>query len=368
MSTSGGTVAPAVLTVANLARNGDLLRRAANLLRRGGLVAFPTEGGYVMGGRADDSEALKRLARLRRLPEGVPWTLYCKDLVEARTFLGEPSELLSRVGGVFWPGPLTILARPTERVPGQVTAGLAKVAVRVPGHRLAQALLSLCRCPVVARTARLPGGPAIRKGAEVLDSFGGGLDALLEGRDPAGCLEPAVLDLAAASPRLIRMGTPGSEEIRQVLGRTPLLSSDQPTPAHFTRFSPEARLVVVEGELERVARRMRFLAQTSRGRDSVALLVTPLLGRGALAGQPGLHILPDPVRAEELAGCLFELLRRFEDEQSVRLILVEGLPREGPTAGLMERLTRLAHQVINTEDPGYAGQAGQQPRQRGQKN
>ncbi len=367
MSSSGGSQPPAILNVASLSRNGDLLRRAANLLRRGGLVAFPTECGYVLAGRADDPEVLQRLAGLRHRPPGLPWTLYCRDSPEARIYLGEPADLVGRVSAILWPGPLTLLARPTSRVSPSLSSGLAKVAVRVPGHRLAQALLGLCRCPVAACVARKPGGTPMASAAEVVQVFGVGLEVVLEGRDPAGFLESAVLDLAGASPRVIRMGTPGCAEIQQVLGRPPLLSGDQPTPGHFTRYSPEARLVVVEGDSDRVARRLRFLAQTTAGRDSVALVVTPLLGRGTLAGQPGLHILPEPDQPEELAARLFDLLRSFENNESLRLVLVEGLPREGATADLMERLTRMAHQTLNTEDPGYAGQAGQHLRQRTRK-
>ncbi len=364
MSTDRTCPSPPVLTIASLSRNGDLLRRAANLLRRGGLVAFPTETGFVLGGRADDGEVLQNLASLRQLPAGSPRTLWCRDLPEALNFLGEPADLVFRTGTVFWPGPLTLLARPTDRVPPSVTAGLAKAAVRVPSHRLAQAFLGLCRCPVMACAARNPGGPAMASAGEVLEAFGGGLEAIVEGRDPVGRIEATVLDLAGATPRMVRSGVPSFEEIRLVLGRAPLLSADQPTPRHFTRYSPEARVVVVEGDPDRVARRLRFLAQTTGGRDAVALVVSPLMGRGALADQSGLHILPDPSAPEELARGLFDLLRSLEREESLRLVLVEGLPREGPSADLMERLSRVAHQIINTEDPGYAGQAGQHLRQR----
>ena len=365
VSSPGNASQPVVLTVASLARNGDLLRRAANLLRRGSLVAFPTESSYVLACRADDKEALGRLAALRQRPPGLPWTLFCRDAEEAMTYLAEPSELVSRLAGTLWPGPLTLIGRRSERVPAEVCLGLAKVALRVPGHRLAQALLGQCRCPVVATSARLPSGPAMTSREAVLAAFGHGLEALLEGREPAGTLEPTRLDVAGPVPRLVGLGFISPKEIQRLAGHAPLLSSDLATPARFTRFSPEARLTVVEGEPDRVAHRMKFLSETVGGRDAVALLVTPALARAGLAGHPGLHLLPDPENPEELGRHLFELLHRFEGQDGVRLILVEGLPREGPTADLMERLTRVAHQVINTEDPGYAGQAGIKPRERG---
>lgn len=364
MSTPGAPEPAVVLTVANLARQGDLVRRAANLLRRGGLVAFPTECSFMLACRAEDGEALGRLAGLLQRREGLPWTLYCGETAEAEGLLQEPGDLFHRFAEHCWPGPVVLMAPRSARVPERVHAGLSKVALRVPDHRLAQAFLSHCKCPVVAATARLRGQAGMVDRDAVLAAFGGGLGALLEGREPPGGLEPAVLDLAGRDPRILQMGLLRPREVFRLAGRPVLLSSDVATPARFTRFSPQARLIVVEGEPQRVARRLKFLRETLGSRDAVAVVVTPELAASGLAGEPGLHVLPGPERPEELSEGLFGLLRRFEESDSISTILVEGLPREGPTANLMERLSRVAHQVINTEDPGYAGQAGLQPRER----
>lgn len=353
-----------ILTITSLARNGDLLRRAANVIRRGGIVAFPTECVYMLGCRADDPEAVKRLCAVRRRPSDVPLTLYCAHASEAEPYVREPSELVQRFASLFWPGPLTLVLPRGAAVPDAVTAGLAKVAIRVPSHRIAQTFLEFCKGPVVATTARLPGGlPPVDRDA-VYAAFGGEIDLMLEGREPPLGLEPTVLDLTGRDPRIVRLGFVRPREIERLAGRPVVLSSDDPTPSRFTRFSPEARLVVVEGEADRVARRLKFLRDTLGGKDAYALLLTPGMAE-AFQGEPGVHVLPDPTAPEDLSEALFGLLRRLGDHDSLALILVEGLPREGPTAATMERLTRVAHQVINTEDPGYAGQGGMQPRERG---
>lgn len=352
-----------ILTITSLARNGDLLRRAANVIRRGGVVAFPTECVYMLASRADDPEAVKRLCAIRQRPCDVPLTLYCAHAEDAEAFMREPSELVRRLGSLFWPGPLTLVVPRSPAVPEVVSAGLAKVALRVPNHRMAQEFLACCKGPVVATTARLPGGlPPVDRDA-VYATFGGTIDLMLEGREPPLGLESTVLDVTGRNPRLVRLGFVRPREIERVAGRAVVLSSDDPTPGRFTRFSPEARLVVVEGEADRVMRRLKFLRDTLGGKDSSALLVTPGMAE-AFQGETGVHVLPDPSAPEELSEALFGLLRRLGDSDSLGLILVEGLPREGPTAALMERLTRVAHQVINTEDPGYAGQGGMQPRDR----
>lgn len=360
---TGSDHKPVLLSVLSLSRNGDLLRRAANLLRRGGLVAFPADCGYVLAARADDAKSLGHLAGLTGRSSRRPWTLYAADPDQALSYLDAPSQTVQRVAEVFWPGPLTLLSRRAQGVPEAVHRGLLKVAVHVPSHRLARALLELCRYPVVAVQARTPRHPATMEREALLESFGPGLEALVEGRDPPGNLELSVLDLGGTAPRLVRQGFLGSQELERVLGCPPILSSDLPTPEQFTRFSPEVHLVVVEGEPDRVARRMKFQLETRGGRNS-ALLVTPALAGGLLADLPGLEVLPDPECLEDLTGHLFGRIHHLETQDSVRMILVQGLPREGPTAELMERLTRVAHQVINTEDPGYDGQGALQPRAR----
>lgn len=352
-----------ILTVANLDRNGDLLRRAANVVRRGGIVAFPTECVYMLGCRADDAESVKRLCAARQRPDDMPLTLYLSQASELGPYRRAPSEVADRLAEVFWPGPLTMVLPRSEAVPAPVTAGLAKVAARVPNHRVAQRFLEHCKVPVAATTARLPGGLPPVDRDEVHALFGTRIDLMLEGREAPLGLEPTVVDVTGPDLRLIRLGFVRPAEIERAAGRTLVLSSDSPTPSRFTRFSPEARLVVVEGEADRVVRRLKFLRDTLGGKESFALLVTPALAE-SFQGDAGVHVLPDPANAEALSEDLFGTLRRLEDRDSLALILVEGLPREGPTAAVMERLTKVAHQVINTEDPGYAGQGGMQPRER----
>ncbi len=358
---SGTPKKPLLLSVLSLTRNGDLLRRAANLLRRGGLVAFPSDCGYAVAARGDDAGGLGRLAELMERPPGRPWTLYAADAGQGLNHFKDPDEVLRRVAEVLWPGPLTVLARRGEGLPESVHCGLAKVAVHVPAHRLARAFLDLCRCPVVGVRVRPPRESLSLSREMLLEFHGPRLEAILEGQEPPGNLELSVLDLAGPIPRLVRQGFLGVQDFQRLLGRPPLLSSDLPTPARFTRYSPEARLVVVEGESDRVAHRLKFMLEAWGGRES-ALLVTSALAQGALAGLPGLEVMPGPDRPEELAGFLFGRIQSLEARDSMRLILVEGLPREGPAAAVMERLVRVAHQVINTEDPGYDGQGGLQPR------
>ncbi|NMA29100.1 MAG: L-threonylcarbamoyladenylate synthase [Burkholderiales bacterium] len=360
---TGSAHQPVLLSVLSFSRNGDLLRRAVNLMRRGGVVAFPADCGYVLAARADDARSLGRLAELTGRSPRHPWTLYAADPDQALSYLDEPSQMLQRVAEVFWPGPLTLLSRCGQGLPEAVHRGLLKVAVHVPSHRLARALLELCRHPVVALQARTPLHPAGMEREALLESFGPGLEALVEGREPPGNLDLSVLDLGGTAPRLVRQGFLGPQELQRVLGCPLILSGDLPAPEHFTRFSPEVHLVVVEGEPDRVARRMKFQLETQGGRNS-ALLVTPTLAGGLLADLPGLEVLPDPECLEDLTRHLFGRIHHLEAQDSVRMILVQGFPREGPTAELMERLTRMAHQVINTEDPGYDGQGGLRPRTR----
>jgi L-threonylcarbamoyladenylate synthase len=353
-----------VLRVGSLSRQADLIRQAADILRRGGLVAFPTETVYGLGCRADDEQAVRRLFAAKGRPPTNPLLLHLPEAARAERYVSQIPPEARRLMEVFWPGPLTLLLPRSDQVLPIVTANLDKVGLRLPSHPLAQEFLRQCEVPVVATSANLSGRPSPTTPEHVLADLEGRIDCLLEWREPPLGLESTVLDLASHPPRIVRLGFVTAEEIARVLGRAPLLSGDVATPERFTRFAPEARVVVVEGDPERVARRLKGLFEVHSSTEKVAILCTRETAETHLAGLAPLRVMGSRQDLEGIARELFGILRELETQEQARLILVEGLEREGLGATIMERLCRVAHQVINTEDPGYAGQGGLRPRRR----
>ncbi len=349
---------PKLLAIENLRRNFPFLEQAAQMLRSGGLVAFPTETSYRLAANPDHEAALRRLYEISRRPPGRPLTLQFPDLASLEPWVLPWNESARRLAEFFLPGPLVLLLLRSERVHPLVTSDLRKVAVRVPMHALAQEWLRLTG-PVASVGTRL------LSASQVLERFDP--DLLLEWRDPPLGLEPTVVDASQEPVRILSPGFLSAREVGDVLGRPVLLSSDLPTPRRFQRFLPAVQLIVVEGEAERVPRRLRTLIDSYSINEKVALLVTRETAEGAFDPPPRVaHFAVVGSRAdpEGLETGLRETLARLELEVRASVILVEGVAREGAGAGVMERLCRNAHQVVNTDDPGYSGQAGLRMRDR----
>ncbi|MEW6279510.1 MAG: Sua5/YciO/YrdC/YwlC family protein [Candidatus Eremiobacterota bacterium] len=358
---TGSPVAPQTFSLDNLKRQADRLRHAGSLLGRGALVALPTECGYVVAARADREDALQCLLGFKGERDQFPLTLLVEGLHALRPFLQSLPPEAESLTRTFWPGPLQLVFARAGSASPLLSTRLAKVACLAPSHPLAQAVVRQCNFPLAACPLRVPRraetDPAalVRQAAE-------GTDAVLEWRDPPLDLEPTVVDMVG-SPRVVRLGFVTVEELTRVLGRRPLLSGDAATPSRFTRYAPEARMIVVEGDTERVARRLKFLRDTYAMTERIVIVTTREMAETFLGGMNGIRAVGSRQDAVGYGRAVASVLAEVESQQSATMVMVEGVPREGAGVEVMEQLARSAHQVINTEDPGFAGQAGMKPRE-----
>lgn len=344
-------MSPARLTLAldNLKRQGDRLRQAVGMLQKGQLLLVPTELGYMVAARADRSEPVEKLMSWAGESWSYPAIVLVANPGQLKELAREVPPAVSRLCSIFWPGPLVLTLWRGEKAVPALSSGMTKLSFTAPFHPLAQALVEQCGFPLAAVPARHEAP----------------VDGRLEWREPPLELEPTVLELTAAQPRLTSLGFVSVEELTLALdGKRPVLSSDQATPHRFTRYAPAARLIVVEGDPERAARRIKFLRDTYVMTEKCALLLTQESAVQWFEGVGDVRVVGSRQDVEVLGRGLQGALREIETRGSATVVLVEGVPREGAGVELMELLTRSAHQVINTEDPGFAGQAGMQPRQR----
>ncbi|HET8542277.1 MAG TPA: L-threonylcarbamoyladenylate synthase [Anaeromyxobacter sp.] len=194
------------------------VREAADVLRRGGLVAYPTETFYGLGALARDAAAVERLARVKGRPDGKPLPLLAADRAQAEevALLGEAA---ARLAGAFWPGPLTLVLPARAGLPAAITAGTGTVGIRVPGGEIARALARLAGGAIVSTSANLSGEPPPAAAAELAPSLAARLDAVLDGgRTPGGLPSTVVaLDAAGAGVRLVRAGAVPLDAVRAAL-------------------------------------------------------------------------------------------------------------------------------------------------------
>ncbi|MFN1834037.1 L-threonylcarbamoyladenylate synthase [Balneola sp. MJW-20] len=185
-------------------------------LKDGNVVAFPTETVYGLGASVWNEEAVKKIFELKGRPSDNPLIVHVSDLTQLRELASNVPDIANTLAKAFWPGPLTLILPKTDRVPDLVTAGLDTVALRMPDHPLAIALIRSVG-PLVAPSANISGRPSPTSSKHVRDDFGDRIP-VLDGGDTQLGLESTVLDLSGAQPLILRPGAIGPEEIRERTG------------------------------------------------------------------------------------------------------------------------------------------------------
>src|SRR5204863_8791635 len=193
------------------------IAEAADILRAGGLVAFPTETVYGLGAHALDAQAVQGIFEAKQRPANDPVIVHMYDASQISE-LAVATPLTWKLAERYWPGPLTLVLHKLPCVPAEVTAGLPTVAVRVPAHPIARALLRATDLPIAAPSANLFGRPSPTRGEHVLHDLDGRIDAVVVGGSATVGVESTIVDISSMPPRLLRPGGLATEDIEQMLG------------------------------------------------------------------------------------------------------------------------------------------------------
>jgi len=207
---------PRLIVDPTAARPEDL-RRISEVLKRGGVMVYPTETFYGMGGDGFSPEVVDRVFRLKRRDNLKALSLVVADTdALSRVAAGLP-ERLPALAEAFWPGPLTLVVRAAPSLPSALTGGGGTVGVRVPGLPWLRALLREAACPLIATSANLSGESPVREGGDALSVFEGLVDLIVDGGRCPGGLPSTVLDLSAGPPRILREGAVSAERLAPYL-------------------------------------------------------------------------------------------------------------------------------------------------------
>jgi L-threonylcarbamoyladenylate synthase len=332
-----------------LAADAAGIERAAELLRAGGLVAFPTETVYGLGADALDPRAVDGIFEAKGRPSDDPLIVHVLD-VERFESICVPNDWARVLAAAFLPGPLTLVLPRLAAVPDVVTSGLDTVAVRVPAHPVARALLQAAGVPIAAPSANLFGRPSATRAEHVLDDLGGRIDAVLDGgASPVG-VESTIVDLSDAAPRLLRPGGLPAEAIEAALGLplVPVVASERPRapgmlPSHY---APRTPLVLVSGPP--ASARPRLVAEL-RGAVAIGKRVGALvLDDDVALLPPGVTFEPVGSPPESIAARLYDALRTL-DRRGLDVLYARDLadPGSGLGRALADRLRRAASGVID---------------------
>jgi L-threonylcarbamoyladenylate synthase len=344
-----------VLKVSPVQPEPEKIKIAAQTIRDGGLVAFPTETVYGLGANALDERAVLRIFQAKNRPTDNPLIVHIANKEDvyllAETVPSKAEILIDR----FWPGPLTLLMPKSELVPAATTAGLATVAIRMPSHPIARALIAEADVPIAAPSANLAGRPSPTTAQHVWDDLSGKIEVLIDGGEVGFGVESTVLDLTADPPTVLRPGPVTVGELRQILGRVevhPIATAEIPAEAVIARapgmkyrhYAPSAEVVVVEGPLPRVVGKIQELWQEyQREGKRVGVMATE-----ETAGEYQsaiVKVVGTRRNLRTVAKNLFQTFRDF-DREGVDVILAEGVEISGIGLAIMNRLRKAAVRVI----------------------
>lgn len=336
----------ATIRVDPSAPDSPALARAAAILRRGGLVAFPTETVYGLGANALDATAVAGIFAAKGRPGFNPLIVHVSDAAAAREYVTSWPEVAAALAAAFWPGPLTLVLPRREVIPGIVTAGLPSVALRVPAHPVARALLDVAGIPIAAPSANRYTELSPTTAAHVERALGDRVELVLDGGPTHVGIESTVVDLSGPTPLLLRPGRLSLAELREVAGTIDLPAEDAPaadstaprrSPGMVGRhYAPRARLSLFggDGDDDRGVAAAMAERATAAGQSVGALLLAPL-------DAPIAHALRMPAEPAAYAHALYAALHRLDDS-GCALVLVERVPSDDAWAGVRDRLERAA--------------------------
>ena len=314
----------------------------AQYLKNGQVVGMPTETVYGLAANALNSEAVAKIFEAKNRPMDNPLIVHIAELDQLLELTEEVPFTAIQLANAFWPGPLTMVFRRSLAVPNEVTAGGNTVAVRMPSHPLALALIKECGFPLAAPSANRSGSPSPTTATHVMDDMKGLIPAVLDGGACSVGVESTVLSLADGNPRLLRPGGVTKEQIEAIIGTVEVdpsvlenvhLEKVSSPGMKYKHYAPKAKVILLRGEGERFSQFVN--GQSQEGVAALCFdedeknLHVPVLSLGSLQNP------------KAWMQRLFSQLRKA-DEMGVSVVYAHCPPKEGEGLAVYNRLIRAA--------------------------
>ncbi len=343
-----------VLTVGNAPETDKNIIEAANYLRAGKLVAFPTETVYGLGADATNATAVEAIFKAKRRPADNPLIAHVADTAQLLEICHYPEPRAAALIKAFWPGPLTLVLPATDLAKKALTRGLDTVAVRMPAHPIALALIRQTGRPIAAPSANLSGKPSPTSAQHVLEDFAGYIPLILDGGLCEVGIESTVLDLSQETPLILRPGQITEADIAAVIDIPTQQQSNSEEAkkrspgTRYRHYSPRAAVFVIGPQVSHQSASDLVAGLVASRSNSIRI---GYIGwREALLTHPQIFLKKELSRnaADDLAYHLYRDLRAF-DAQSVDVIIIDGVAAAGVGVSVMDRLRRAATYVFEDD-------------------
>jgi len=315
------------------------IKEAANIIKNGGLVAFPTETVYGLGANGLDDKACDKVYAVKGRPSDNPLILHIANMSQLDDIAESVPEAARKLAEKFWPGPLTIIFRP-KNVPRGTSA--KTIALRMPKNDIARKLIEYAETPIAAPSANLSGRPSPTSVAHVLSDLDGLVDMVLDGGNCEHGLESTVIDCTTHPCAILRPGSVTKEMIEAEIGPVQIISEiasgDVPkSPGmKYKHYAPKAKLTIVRGSGSQVRNKIISLAKNcSTWNIGIAA------ASESLSHYEGFTVLNMGANTAEIAANLFSVLRKC-DEIGLSEVFVEAVEEKGLGVAIMNRLKKAA--------------------------
>ncbi|MCA1623096.1 MAG: threonylcarbamoyl-AMP synthase [Acidobacteria bacterium] len=300
---------------------------AAEFIKRGGIVAFPTETVYGLGANVFDEKAIKKIFQAKQRPNDNPLIAHVGNIEQIKLLVSKINETAQKFTEAFFPAPLTLVLQKAKNVPLIATANLETIGVRMPKNELALEFLKNCETPIVAPSANISGKPSPTTWQAVFEDLNQRIDCILQGEATEVGLESTVLDCTTETPFVLRTGAVTLEQLQKIEPKTRLYKiSEMETPKSpglkHRHYSPQAKVILVSS---------KFNFQCSKSQAFI----------GLKKPDSDFEMIKICQSVEEYAHSIFDFFRRC-DHENIETIYCEKVAEKGIGLALMDRLKRAA--------------------------
>jgi L-threonylcarbamoyladenylate synthase len=331
------------------------IKLAADLIRRGETVAFPTETVYGLGADATNKAAVAKIFTAKERPTFDPLIVHIAGKEMLTTVVKVIHKVTWRLIDTFWPGPLTLILPKRDEIPDIVTAGLPTVAVRMPRHEVALALIEEAGVPIAAPSANSFGRPSPTRAEHVMEDLGGKIALILDGGPTQVGIESTVLDLTSSPLAILRPGGVSKESLERILGEISISSGSEgevfKSPGQMKQhYAPRAKVLLFNGKCrQRVITAIKEKIDELKNDNRIGVMVPDEEISYFSGGDVVTTGLGSFVNMEAVAGNLFATMRTL-DRKGVDYILTLAPPREGIGLAVFDRLFKASGSQVTEVD------------------